>query len=930
MVKIAKSCLWRRCGNLAKMSQYALILLFLFTAGFYTNLAFAGSAGTFDWMEQSPSNPDELSGTMGCLEVPEFLDLTQKTGTLDVAFQGQWVATGVAASAGKTLQFKTDLSGLTIKPRKYMVMYRIDPRFQVPQIFIQIWDYAQNKYVSDFHQYLNGEFINYQNNPSSNWPQRATDYSNYFSNIAMNLNQPSNIYVYKNEVVNITLVDPSEFFSNSTNFTSELDNSTSALSVIYTQTGGFDNEIFYSSAGALCSILNTARSNWLTNCTNPFLGNKSYCTSQTYQNYLMSNYCISGKFFYVADLSNQLLGKPSVFSSTSFTSCPQSGGSANLCTYDKGRGMRVVVGNNIIKTENQSFIHSNFSGKDFLYYRVDSDGLFYITTGWSISSIFTNFNQYMADWSSVSDTQTSLISSGGLNFLHFGRYTMMIEIGSGEDILNAQQMNDIRLEYFISPDSTTPSSSTAGTSIGLDAKTDAPVSGNVWVRIINPHSEVQGLVKVNVASYNGSNWFSNIVYNKIIQPLQQQFNTLTKQLYNGLVSTPVLQRIARSMLILYVSIYALAFLAGAVRITVQDIVTRVIKIGVIVALFSPQSWNFFNDNLFQMFVSGNYYLFTKVIGVTSSATNLFGFVDPIIDRYTNGRVWALLFIQLLQIHNGLTVFAIITIYALVTYFRALVEVIVSYCLAFVGLAVMISLAPFFLTFLLFEQTKTMFNNWLSTLFNYALQPTILLIFFLLMDQMMTTQIAKTVVKACWSDLMIPIEVNLNLGAIGGNVQLTFPLISPKFFVPQLSQSSDINQLYNGAGTFSAIAIASLLFYSFSRITIGVVDYVTELSAKLTNVAPVNKAGERQALENPSGSVMNDLASVARPFESAAKSVGRTFNDKVINQNYRSRPSQRSGDEGPNYSSKISSGERRDNDQKPEQANSADAPKQGRE
>ena len=136
-------------------------------------------------------------------------------------------------------------------------------------------------------------------------------------------------------------------------------------------------------------------------------------------------------------------------------------------------------------------------------------------------------------------------------------------------------------------------------------------------------------------------------------------------------------------------------LAGSFQITATDIVIRVLKIGVIVALFSETSWSFFNDNLFTVFVNGSDYFLTTVVGVTIVG-NIFGFVDPIFDIYSNGNFWALLAIQLLQITNGLAFFACLAVYSILIYFRAVLEVVISYCLAFLGLVVMISLAPFFI------------------------------------------------------------------------------------------------------------------------------------------------------------------------------------------------------------------------------------------
>ena len=119
----------------------------------------------------------------------------------------------------------------------------------------------------------------------------------------------------------------------------------------------------------------------------------------------------------------------------------------------------------------------------------------------------------------------------------------------------------------------------------------------------------------------------------------------------------------------------------------------------------------------------------NIIGATSSTDNIFGFIDPIVAKYWNIQIWGLLLVQLLQFWNGLTLFAIITIYALVVYIRTAILIVVEYLMAFLSICVMLSLSPIFITCILFSYTRNFFTAWISLLFNYTLQPTVLLTFF---------------------------------------------------------------------------------------------------------------------------------------------------------------------------------------------------------
>lgn len=677
----------------------------------------AYGGGVFDWMN---INITALGSFLPkCIEAPSLTNINQSSTGLNVENNNLWVPTGVSVQEGKMLALAWDTSGITPQPEKYRLLYRVDPRFGRAQVFIQKYDYSQQKYLSDFNSYKNGVLPFYQQRMDIFSAQRMEDFNNYF-----NFSGRQNIKLQKDDVVNVVLDTTGGFFGSGGDMQSGLGSLMNPLT-IFTDSSGINNKIIYASARRWCEDIIT-RSN-----------SASYLAK-------CSSY--PGRYLNPADQIPQLVGKPSDADFTSkllsIPSCPDNANGPDnipLCFYDKGRGFKVTVGGRTIKDTAQQFVYSPYTGKYFLYHYSDAEGDLNFINQWPIAGMYTGLMSTMEEWKTFTGSDDaagyatftnylgSVAAAATTDFFHLGSYALEIEIGRANPDPAVTGASAIQVDYFIS-DSASPDDSSVSYSASQDFKGDAYASGYLWLKVVGGAGN-SGVINVKTANYTGSTWFSSVIYGSLVQPLREKYNELSEIIYRELVSNPTLQNIARSALTLYVIIYGLLFLAGAVQITATDIIMRVAKISLIIALFSPTSWGFFNDNLFKLFVEGSDYLFSSVTGVTSSVGNVFGFIDPILDRYNNGNLWALLFIQLFQLDNGLAVFAILTIYSLLIYFRAVLEVVITYCLAFLGLAVMISLAPFFIILMLFEQTKSMFDNWLSTLFSYMIQPTLLLIFF---------------------------------------------------------------------------------------------------------------------------------------------------------------------------------------------------------
>jgi len=825
----------------------------------------------YGWMD---AQMDTLKGFFGCVEVPVFAGMQNAKHSLDLDNSGNWVSTGVKVQDGKLLQIEWLANGVLPRPAKYRVLYRIDPRFAVPQIFIQKFDFSTKKYLSDFHRFKNGQLLRYQDIAEMTFQQRIIDYNEYF-----NFNGRQKIPVKKDDVINITMDTTGKFFSSDSEMHSELFGIGSELLSIYTSTSSLpDNHILYSNLPQFCeSVING------TGVFNEF-----------FQNVCKQRLDIDSSW-------NSYIGKmdDNIITLTKWQQVPNCPDSANgkdnrfLCKYNLGRGMILSIGGTEIKNERQKFVYSAFTGKNFFYHKSNITGALEFKSPWSIDRMYNTDTQFMSKWPSLQSVNdyfsfyaymTIIRSSLNMNFIYMGRYLMDIEIGNSSKVITPEDLKDIKIEYYIS-DTTIPDSTTSGTTIGESFRGNAYEDGFLWLRVINPNPNITGTIQVKTANYTGTNWFSNVVYDNIIKPLREKFNELSEVIYKKLISNAALQNIARLMLVLYIIMYGLMFLAGATQITVTDIVIRVLKIGVVLALFSETSWTFFSNNLFNVFIDGTEYLMTTVIGVTSSAGNVFGFIDPVIEKYINGNMWALLSIQLLQIHNGLTFFAFMTIYGILIFFRAVLQVIVGYCLAFLGLAVMISLAPFFIILILFERTKGMFDSWISTMFSQMIQPTIMLIFFLLIDQIMGEFVTRTVVRACW-DILIPIKIGLDLNHMSIPISFSFTLpFLPgiPFYVPEVRGIGSMTDFFFAPGTFSMIATSTFIFFALCKLADGLIDYVTLVVQYLTNVLAARQDGKLQRGMTPIKDITSDMEKLASPITGAAKSVGNFAKEKLIDQ-----------------------------------------------
>lgn len=246
----------------------------------------------------------------------------------------------------------------------------------------------------------------------------------------------------------------------------------------------------------------------------------------------------------------------------------------------------------------------------------------------------------------------------------------------------------------------------------------------------------------------------------LITPIVDQIYSLSEILYKNFMTQQYLN-IIRMALLIYIMFYGAEFALGLVNISSQDLIIRILKLAVVIEIFNPSSFDFFDRYFFQLFKAGSEQLTEFVTGdYTDSKAGMFGFLDDIFNVYFSAGTWIKIAALIPDIVGIL--FLLVLVYIIFIYLLILARVIVSYLLVIVGVSLLVALAPMFFPLMLFERTRKYFDNWVKNLFGYAIQPVLLfgslyimtIIFLQLWNNLMDFDV-------CW----------------GGVIKLYFPLRS---------------------------------------------------------------------------------------------------------------------------------------------------------
>ncbi|MBL3284193.1 Type IV secretion system protein VirB6 [Rickettsiales endosymbiont of Paramecium tredecaurelia] len=644
-----------------------------------------------------------------------------------------WYNTGIKDFTSSVFEINWDTVAVHKKPKKYLVLYRVDSRFKRAQVFVD----------KDFLEYKgrNGDISQYQANyeSSDNYPAMFRDYSEYFNQRA-----PTLMKVQTGDVVHIEIVPVTDFFNVFGPELTAIGNQKNVPSITYTGSGSFDNRIIY--------------------CDNM----RDWCNALPKN--IQANYCEKDE---MGDMSYKISNDPSgwvtgnvVDANIPFQSILACGDNpGGVCYLDKGVGVKVVILDNslkpkqVIKDGSISFIHKDVqknelnsgqqnislcSGDNFCDFIVTQDGFLSFESAFETEGAISGFNSIMNQWDYRSLNELRATTANGkIKRVHFGRYAFLVEIG-GAPVKEAS----VRTEYLVhnnfSPGSgySAPPSSMAGTPIDKDAKIFiAQEAGSLWLRASASDKNLSGSVVVNIKNkISGSNvllW----IRDNILDTTKAMIKQASMDFYSNLVRDGNFQNLAMIAAALYISLYSLLVLTGYASIKFDELISRIMKVILVVLLIKPESWYIFNYYFLDFFTSfvDNILYYIQDTGDQGALYVLSDIVTTILSIFQQNHTIMSLLSELFS--SWSTFYAMLIIIGICCFSIVFLSVLLSFITSYLGIMVMICVGPLVIICFMFETTKDITKQWLSILFFQALRPILMLVFLVFFSGIIANSMA---------------------------------------------------------------------------------------------------------------------------------------------------------------------------------------------
>lgn len=327
---------------------------------------------------------------------------------------------------------------------------------------------------------------------------------------------------------------------------------------------------------------------------------------------------------------------------------------------------------------------------------------------------------------------------------------------------------------------------------------------------------------------------TTVTKNRIWRPGVTQF------MYEILVHSKVFVDTVRAMMVLVIIIYAMMFMMGMLKEAHTTVIKQIIKLAIIVQLISPNSWQFFNNYLFSVFIDGMDSLISTIAGGfmntaaagqiynVTSVDNPFAFADETLNKLLSNATWTKMLAIAVTSPIGLLYFFGILAgmyFFIVAIFRAAIV----YALSLFVIALLLIISPIFIVLWMFDFTKYYFNKWAMSLINYMFQPVIVLTALSIFNVFVYSALYNILhFSVCWHEVW-GIHTTIPLGVTSFDLDL--PIIH--FFEVVHSPENTVGGApYDASGAPMGL-FTILIFLILANAMLKLVDFMTEMVALMT-------------------------------------------------------------------------------------------------
>jgi hypothetical protein len=240
----------------------------------------------------------------------------------------------------------------------------------------------------------------------------------------------------------------------------------------------------------------------------------------------------------------------------------------------------------------------------------------------------------------------------------------------------------------------------------------------------------------------------------VITRIQTTVENAARSIFDAITLDYEFSVIVYAALILMITFFAIAVMFGFLNLTLGQAMVRMIKIGFIVWILSPDGWYFMEDYFIRFFNGGTIYLINAMVQIANTgssagassldATQAFSVLDGAIKTIFSPRMFVTAVAAFGTQPYGVAV-GLALLYSIYEFVKALLNALLIFALSIIVKALLFGLAPIFFVFILFDRTKQLFMGWINQLINFSLQP-ILMFAFLAFFSIMIESSANRILR----------------------------------------------------------------------------------------------------------------------------------------------------------------------------------------
>ena len=305
------------------------------------------------------------------------------------------------------------------------------------------------------------------------------------------------------------------------------------------------------------------------------------------------------------------------------------------------------------------------------------------------------------------------------------------------------------------------------------AKITADKDGYIWMRIHNKQEDYKdsyGRYQVKFMTSEKVGSFTLLIITPLFELLKTKVQDAAETIFKNMTcyggeagSCTNFFNYIRGILILYVMSLGAMFLLGMAQINQQDLVIRFAKIAIVAGLINGNTFEFFNNYVFDLMTGfsdgiisnmSGYSMFTS----TNKITNPFMFLDALMSKLLFSKTFIVQMLALFSMGLSGMIYFIIVFISVVIVVITVLRAVVVYIMAFTAVAILIGIAPLFLTFMLFDFTRYLFDNWVRFTFRYMIEPVVLMAGIIIITQLFTIYLDYALgYSVCWK-CVFPIKI----------------------------------------------------------------------------------------------------------------------------------------------------------------------------